>query len=50
MCYLRKEIKSGVEQMPGLKRSEDRMWIKLSAKFFGFEKDLYSYRASVRFT
>ena len=41
MCYLRGEIKSGIEHMPGLKRSEGRMWIKLHGKFFGFEKDLY---------
>ena len=41
MFYLRKEI-SSVQQMPGLMRSEDGMCIKLSAKYLGFEKDLYT--------
>ena len=38
MCYFRKEIKEGIE---GLQRSEDRLWIKLCANFFGLDKDLY---------
>ena len=41
MCYFRKEIKEGIKFIPGLKRSEVRMWIKLSANFFGLDMDVY---------
>lgn len=41
MCYFRKDIKEGIEHIPGLKWSEDRLWIKLNAEFFGLDKDMY---------
>ena len=41
MCYFRKEIKEGIESIPGLEQSQDRLWIKLSANFFGLDKDIY---------
>ena len=43
MCYIRNEIKEGIEFLNSLcsNNSEDRMWIKLSANYFGFDKDMY---------
>ena len=41
MCSFQKEIKQGIESIPGLEQSQDRLWIKLSADFFGLDKDVY---------
>lgn len=43
MCYIRNEIKEGIEYVNSAcnNLSEDRLWIKLSANYFGFDKDLY---------
>ena len=41
MCYIRKEIEEGIEHVICAKNSEDRLWLKLQANFFGFEKDVF---------
>ena len=43
MCYIRNEIKEGIEYVNSScnNLSEDRLWINLSANYFGFDKDLY---------
>ena len=43
MCYIRNGIKEGIEILnPKCNNfSEDRLWIKLCANYFSFEKDLY---------
>ena len=43
MCYIKNEIKEGIEFLNSAcyNFSEDRLWIKLSAIYFGFVKDLY---------
>ena len=41
MCYIKKEIEEGVNNVPCEKCSEDRLWLKLDAVFFGLDKDVY---------
>ena len=40
-CYIREEINEGIEHVNCAKTSEDRLWIKLQADFFGLDKDVF---------
>ena len=42
MCYIRNEFMDGIEFLNSTYNnfSEDRLWIKLSANYFGLNKDL----------
>jgi exonuclease III len=41
MCYIKNEIEEGVTNVPCNKCSEDRLWLKLDANFFGLYEDLF---------
>ena len=41
MNFIRKEIMDGISIVSNNSKSEDRIWLKLSAKVFGFDKDVF---------
>ena len=41
LCYVKDIIKEGIEQISCYKNSDDRIWIKLHASFFGFKRDVF---------
>ena len=41
MCYIKNEIGEGVKNVTCNKSSEDRLWLKLDADFFGLDEDLF---------
>ena len=41
LCYVKDTIKEGIVQISCYKNSDDRIWIKLHASFFGFNQDVF---------
>lgn len=39
--FIREEIEQGIEVISNQLKSEDRVWLKLCAKFFGTKKDVF---------
>ena len=41
LCYIRSNLMEGITPMNNLSQSTDRIWLKLDAAFFGYNKDLF---------
>ena len=41
VCYIKDEIVEGIRQIDDIIRNEDRLWLKLNSRFFGFPSDLF---------
>lgn len=41
MCYIKNEVGEGVRNVTCNKSSDDRLWLKLDADFFGLDEDLF---------
>ena len=40
-CYIKEVFVEGIQEVNGIVKNDDRLWLKLSSNFFGFPCDLY---------
>ena len=41
LCYIKEVFVEGIQEVNGIVKNDDRLWLKLSSNFFGFPRDLY---------